>query len=245
MGILSFAVGVIALYVAVLLLKRYKKTPQTATLYVAIANLSWSFVFLFASLIYLLAGMDLALGQILQVMMYDSIFATVIFIYMFARKAFSTGKSRFDLFYIILGLMLAVIVAITASSYVEPFPDSVGGNYPAIILRTEHGLILFAYVVPTIVGIVILAFRVASRLGDKLFARGFQVIGLGLICSLVTMVCDTIATLVISDAVGYALALYAQWIFNLLATLFLYVGWTMPGWFQRRYGVKADKLTST
>ncbi len=237
-GILSFAVGIITLYVSILLLKRYRKKPQRATLYISFAILSWSMSFLLASHIYSSAGWSLALAQILQVIMYGCGFTAVIFLYLFAREAFFTRKSKFYYFYIILGLILVVLLGIPGSSYVDRFPDSIGGNYPAIILTTGFGLVMAIYVIPTLIFIVISAFRVASRLGNKLFARGFQVIGLGLIIALGAIASDTIATLLITDAVGYALALLSQWICDLLASICTYVGWTMPGWFQRRYGVK-------
>ncbi|MEX2758353.1 MAG: hypothetical protein Q6365_023460 [Candidatus Sigynarchaeota archaeon] len=238
-GILAFTAGIIAAYMSVLLFKRNKLKPQKATLYVFFATFSWTIVFFLASQIYFFAGMNLALAYVLQVMMYGSIFSAVIFLYMFARKTFFREKTRFYVAYIILGIVLVVILAATESSYVEPFPDSIGGDFPAVILKTEQGLVLVAYVVPTLVGIAVSDFNVASRLEDKLFARGFQVIGFGLIIALITMGCDTVATLVISSAIGYALALYAQWILNVLAAVFLYVGWTMPGWFQRRYGTRS------
>ena len=146
--------------------------------------------------------------------------------------------------YIILGIILIVMLGITESSYVDLFPDSIGGNYPAILLKAEYGLIMFVYAVPSLIVIVISAFKVASRLEDKLFARGFQVIGLGLISALGAMVCDTVATLVITDPIGYALALYIQWIFDLLASILLYVGWIIPGWFQRINKIKTGNVAS-
>jgi len=182
--------------------------------------------------------MNLALGQINQDIMYGLGFSALIFFYLFAREAFFKKKSKFYLFYIILGIILILMLGITESSYVDSFPDSLGGNYPAIILKAGYGVIMFVYAVPNLINIVISAFRVASRLENKLFARGFQVIGLGVIIELCAMVCDTVATLAITNAVGYAIALFAQWICDLLASTLLYVGWIMPGWFQRMHGVK-------
>ncbi|MBN2151444.1 MAG: hypothetical protein JW839_08365 [Candidatus Lokiarchaeota archaeon] len=238
-AILAFAAGVIAACMSALLFKRNRIQPQKATIYVALATASWSMLFLLASQIYLFAGMSLGLAYVLQVIMYGSMISAVTFLFMFARKAFFAGKTRIYVVYIILGIILVVILGATDSSYVEPFPDSIGGDYPAIILKTEHGLILAAYVLPTLVGIAVSAFKVASRLEDRLYSRGFQVIGLGLVISLITILCDTVATLVISSTIGYAIALYAQWVLNVFAAAFLYVGWTMPGWFQRIYGGKA------
>nr|MDO8085231.1 hypothetical protein [Candidatus Sigynarchaeum springense] len=237
-AILALAACVIAAYISVLLFKRNKIKPQKATIYVALATFSWSMLFFFASQIYLFAGMNLGMAYVLQVIMYGSMILAVIFLFMFARKAFFAGKTRIYVLYIALGIFLAVILGVTDSSYIEAFPDSIGGDYPAIILKTEYGLLLAAYVVPTLVGISLSAFKVSSRLGERLFSRGFQVIGLGLVIALITILCDTVATLLISNIIGYAIALSAQWILNVFSAISLYVGWTMPGWFQRRYGLK-------
>ncbi len=232
-----------------MLIQRYKKNPQRATLYIAFTNLSWSMLAFCASYIYLFAGIDLAFAVFSQVVMYGSLLSGVIFTYMFARKAFFTEEKKFLLIYVILGIILIVFLAIPGSSFEDHFPDSIGigpdDTYPALILTSEFGLVVAVYIFPTLVGVMISAFRVASRLGDKLYARGFQFIGIGEALILGSFACDTIATLFIADVVGYAIALYSQWTLNVVASILVYVGYTMPGWFQRMYGGKTGHVTPT
>ncbi len=243
-GILALVVGSIIMYVSIMLMRRNKKTPQKSTVYLTFATISWSIGVLVVSFIYLYAGTYLDLAKIFQVVMYGSIFSGIIFTYMFARNIFFKEHTKFYVVYVILGIIAIVILGITDSSYVDKFPDSVGGNFPAIILKTEYSIILVVYMIPTLIGIVVGAFRTAKRINEKIYARGFQVIGLGQIFTLLTFVCDTIATVLITDAVGYAVFLYAQWICTLFATICLYVGWTMPGWFKRLYGIKTENVAS-
>ncbi len=244
-GYLAIGLGVIVTYLSVLLMIRYKKKPEKATAYITFANLSWAIACFTASVIYLFGGNNLVIGTVFQVIMYGSIFTATIFTYMFARKNFFKEKTKFYIVYILLGIVAIVILGVFKTSDEIRFPDSVDGNYWAIILKTEYSLILVAYLIPTIIGITVTVFKSAARVADNLYARGLQVIGYGQIFILGSFIADTIATLAITDITGYAISLFVQWICALIASICLYVGWTMPGWFKAMYSAKTESVAST
>jgi hypothetical protein len=72
---------------------------------------------------------------------------------------------------------------------------------------------------------------------EPVFRAGFRTIGYGNIFVLGSFSCDSIASIVITDSLLYGLFLDLQWIFAIVATVLLFLGWTMPSWFKKLYHI--------
>ncbi len=238
-GTLSFIAGVFTFILSLSLIRRYIQRKQKPTIYLTFANLSWSMVCFTASYIYFFAGTRLAQAQIIQIVMYGAVLSATIFTFLFARKIFFKAVTRWYIPYVIVGILALIILALPGSNYVDYFPDDI--TYPAIILNVEYGLVLLIYLIPTMIGITYRAFKTAKKMEEPVFQAGFRTIGYGNIFVLGSFSCDTIASIVITDSLLYGLFLDLQWIFAIVATVLLFLGWTMPGWFKKLYHLPKEE----
>jgi hypothetical protein len=238
-GILALVAASFTILLAILITKKYLNKKQKATAYLTLAIYFWALTTLTASIIYLFAGNTIELAIKLQVIMYGCVFAANIFTYMFARNVLFKQKTGWWRWYIILGIICILILGIADSSEAIPFPDST--DYYAIVLKLEYSMILVVYLVPIIIRIVIVAFKTSKRMEQSGYKVGFRLIGWGQIFILCIFICDTIAGFFFDNATMYAIFLYLQWIFGVLASVSLYVGWVLPKWVKNLFNIEEDQ----
>jgi hypothetical protein len=234
-GILSIIIGFLMSYIGALLIAKYRQKRQKATLYLMISTFAWALCSWTASVIYLTAGDNVDTAKTVQIFMYGLVFTATIFTYMFARKIFFVVKTQWYKLYVLVGIIAIIIIGLSDSSDTINFPDST--NYPAINLKTEYSLILVAYILPTLIGIMVVALKTAKKMEEKGYLLGFRLIGFSQFFIFLVFVCDAIASANITDPVLYAFFLYMQWIVALVASICSYVGWALPPWFKRIYKI--------
>ena len=106
------------------------------------------------STIYFIAGSNLNLAYILQVLVYACVFFGNVLTFYFAREIFFPKMQlKWIHLYGILGIIIISIIALGDSSYTKIFPDST--DYPSVALRPVYSLIVIIYLFPVILGIMI------------------------------------------------------------------------------------------
>jgi len=193
----------------------------------------------FACSTYLFATIPFDQLRLLQIMVYVCIVLATMFTYLFASLVFFEGKTHWNILYILLGIVVIIILVLSGSIYRERFPDD--PEYYALVLNTEFGLILVLYLIPTMIGITIIAFKSANKMTETHFRVGFRIIGFGNIFILCAMTCDTFSSIVGTDPLIFSFFVCALWIFAILATVFYFLGWTMPEWFKKIVRIKTEK----
>jgi len=144
---------------------------------------------------------------------------TNVFIFAFINDIFLEGKkTNFMLFFgMFNGITIGMILITTNTS-----PDTYDNIYPfvvyhAILSLLTNGLLIYY------------GFKEASAQEEKLPKTGFTLIGLFGVFAMLVFILFAIDV----QWRNYSPAYYAGWISAGLATLFGYIGYTMPNWFKR------------
>jgi len=230
-GISSTVVAVIAIVLCFIkIIPKYRERRQMATLYLCLTFFGWAGACLSATTVYFTAGFSLDVGGIFQKSIYTCIFAATIFTFLFASEIFFTIKKMWNWIYIAIGIICILIIDIFGSSeisFVQP------ENYPVLDLETTFGLILLAYLLPTLIGIFITARNTSKRLDESapnrdLFKVGYNLIGWAQVFTFFVFIVDTIATSAITIPALYSLFLILTWVFALFAVFCYYEGALLP-----------------
>ncbi len=216
--------------------KKYKEKRQKPTLYLFYSILGWNITSWCATVVYFIAGYALDIAIIFQKLIYIWIFVGTIWMFLFAREIFFHTKKIWLAIYLAIGAVCIVILAIFELSdifFLEP------EHYPVLILKTEFGIILVGYLVPTFLGIFISAWRSAKRVEDPLYRVGYKFIAWGQLFIIFTFIVDTFRTFAIRElGTGGDVFLVLTWIFPLFGVTFYYLGWILPdslrAWIQGR-----------
>jgi len=207
-GILSSAIGCLILIVCLLFVVRYKRRKARSILYLALSTFSWLGATWSATVIYLLAGWNLQVAIISQKLVYSFVFTGTICTLFFARDIFyEKARKTFFQAYMIIGVVIITIMLVLDSVDIQGFPDE--PSYPLLTIAIEYSLILVVFIIPVVLGILIVALRLRARTSDNMSRAGLELIAGGQFSILLTFVVDTLATFFIGDIILYQVFLYA------------------------------------
>ena len=229
-GYLALFSAFVILIVNLVLIKKYREKKRTSTLYLILSIFGWMGAILSAMIIYWIAGFNLDVAIFFQKLVYAFVFGATILTFLFASKVFFEPKKLLVYIYIAIGATMVLLMLIDDSVEITTFPD--GSGYPLLTIDLLYSLLIVVYVVPTVLGICVVAIRL-SRKVEGLEKLAFKIIGIGQIMLLLTFVIDTLATVFIDDLGLYSMFLYLTWIAPMIASIFYYLGWTLPMWFKK------------
>ncbi|MBN2154010.1 MAG: hypothetical protein JW839_21310 [Candidatus Lokiarchaeota archaeon] len=228
-GIVSLITGVLILAVCAMFLLRYAKRKAKSVLYLSLSTVSWLGATWSATVIYLLAGLNLDLAMAFQKFVYAFVFAGTTFTLYFAYEIFyEKARKLFLNAYTIASISIVAVMLALDSVDVGGFPDDT--SYPLLTIAIEYSLIVVVFIIPVVLGILVIALRMRARSSDKVSRAGLGLIAGGQISILLTFVVDTIASLLVEDEALYPAFLYATWLFPLAGVVMYYLGWIMPEW---------------
>lgn len=231
-GIFTLVSGVVIFYICIKFVMNYRRKKNTSTRYLTVSVAAWLGATWSAMLIYFFAGSNLTLAIISQKLVYLFVFLGTILTFLFGSTIFFKLKKIWIIIYVILGILAVTVMVFSDSVEQAVFPD--GSGYPLLTIAFEYSLLIVFYVVPTTIGLMIVALRLSRRVtGHE--QVGLRIIALGQLMILVTFVVDTIATLVIDDVILYSIFLYSTWVFPMLGAIFYDIGWMLPEWLKKRY----------
>ncbi|MEX2682517.1 MAG: hypothetical protein Q6373_013035 [Candidatus Sigynarchaeota archaeon] len=232
-GMLSLFIGILILAVCVMFVIRYTKRKAKSILYLTFSVLSWLGATWSATVIYLLAGWNLQVAIVSQKLVYTFVFTGTICTLFFARAIFfEKAKNTFFQAYMIIGIVIITVMLVLDSVDVQGFPDE--PSYPLLTIAMEYSLIVVVFIIPVVLGILVIALRLRARTSDNVSRAGLGFIAGGQFSILLTFVVDTLATAFIGDIILYQVFLYATWIPPLVGVFLYYLGWIMPDWLKRR-----------
>lgn len=230
-GILSLVTGAVMVVVSLLFVKRYAERKKRTLLLLALSTLSWMGASWSATVIYLLAGDMLELAMFFQQLVYAFVFAASMFTFLFAREIFfEKAPKAFIVGYLAVGCVIIISKFLLDSVEVTGFPDD--PSYPLLTISLAYSLIVIVFLLPVILGIMIVSMRAARKTMDRVSRIGLQLISAGQLFVLLTFIADALASAFIDEAVLYAMFLYLTWIFPLGGTACYYLGWVMPAPFK-------------
>ncbi len=239
-GIISIIAGFLIMLVDLKVWGKYKEKKQKPTLYLFFAIMGWVIASWDATVVYISAGFALEVAQVFQKIMYAGVFIGTIFMARFAAEIFFHIKKKWMWIYIGIGIGLVAILAIFPLSEVVDL-----GGYPVLLLNLDFSLVLVAYLFPTFLGIFIMARRASRKIEDPIYQVGYIFIALGNLIPIATFIIDTIATIVIDDAVLYPLFLALTWVFPLFGAIMYYLGWILPDGLRKRIEARQVRSHTT
>jgi hypothetical protein len=120
----------------------------------------------------------------------------------------------------------------TDSVVIDTFPD--GSGYPLLTITVGFSVLVVLYLVPTLIGIFVMAITVSRKVEERIYKFGFRLIAGGQLMILCTFIVDTLASLFMDQIAVYTLFLVLTWVFPLVAAILYYLGWIMPEWFKSK-----------
>lgn len=234
-GIFSLAVGCAMVVIAGKILQRYREKKQRATLYLLLSILGFIGSSWFGTATYFLAPEAIEAARVTNKLIYTCVFLGTIFTYLFASKIFFQPKKWHNALYITIGIACIVLINATESSELQYI-----GEYPVLLLRIYYSAVLLGFMVPTFLGIFLVALRTSRKVEDPLYQAGYRMIAYAEIQPLLTFVADACASLFMDVPTIYTLFLMLTWIFPGIAAVFYYLGWILPQWFRDRVAGKGQ-----
>ena len=235
-GVMSLIGALITLLILFLLIQRYFIKKKKNTLFLVGSIVSWLATFIFATNIYFFSEENLSWVILCQKLVYVGVFLGTMFTFQFSQEIFFTIKKKWIFLYWGIGLIVIILTLILDSVEISVFPD--GSNYPLLTISFEFSIMVVLYILPTLVSICYYALQTAKKVEDKAYRLGFKIIAFGQIMIFATFIADTVASLFTATLILYALMLYLTWIFPLFAVVCYYLGWIMPSWFRKKYGLE-------
>ncbi|GAB4318921.1 MAG: hypothetical protein Kow0069_22190 [Promethearchaeota archaeon] len=227
-GIMSLVAGAANLALCLMALAKWREKRASPTLFLALSAAAYSGACWFGTITYFTSPFSLSVATITNALIYVTVFAATIFMFLFARIFFEPKRWQ-EVLYVATGAAVALVIAVTDSVYI----DSVG-DYPVIVLKDAYAVAVLAYLVPTYLGIFSSARRARARIDEPVYRAGFGYVSIGVLMPLLTFVADTGATLTKDLDAIYTIFLMLTWVFPILATTFMYLGYMLPGWLRAR-----------
>ncbi|NMC08490.1 MAG: hypothetical protein GYA24_24995 [Candidatus Lokiarchaeota archaeon] len=232
-GISSLCTGALILAIIVLFIYRYVKKRARSIFYLALSTCSWLGATWSATAIYLLAGWNLPLAIVCQKLVYAFVFAGIVFTLYFAFEIFYENVKRVFLHvYTTVAIIIISTVFLLDTVDIQAFPDDLA--YPLLTIAFEYSIIVVIFIIPVVLGILVVVLKMLTRTTDKVSRAGLKFIAGGQFSILLTFVVDTLATVFSTDAVLYPVFLYATWAFPGIGAFLYYLGWIMPDWLKKR-----------
>jgi hypothetical protein len=230
------------LAVCMLFLARYAKKKAKSILFLSLSTFSWLGATWSATVIYLLAGWNLDLAIVSQKLVYAFVFGGTIFTLYFAYEIFyEKARKIFLRAYTVAGITIIAVMFIFGAVDIQAFPDEI--NFPLLTIAMEYSIIVVIFIIPVVLGILIVALKMRARTTDKIARAGLGLIAGGQFSILLTFIVDTLATAFLSDVTLYPVFLYATWMFPLVGIFMYYLGWIMPEWLKKKIGVTKEHRT--
>lgn len=232
-GIMSIICGIFMLLISSLIFKRLLERKQRSTLYLGLSTTSFAIASFAVVICYFFAETNLNWAIFAQKLVYVCVLAGCMMTFLFAHQIFFEKTKKIWIYmYILIGIIATIVLFATDSVVIETFPD--GSGYPLLTIAVGFSVLVVLYLVPTIIGIFVMAIAVSRKVEEKIYKIGFRLIAGGQLMILCTFIVDTLASLFMDMITVYTIFLVLTWVFPLIAAIFYYLGWIMPVWFKTK-----------
>ncbi len=240
--IFEFIVFIIILYLSKLIYSKYKERKTIPTLFLALALFSIAlapfiaFTGLFSWMIlWIINGFNPTLSPdyysismpigFLFVILYD------IFLIFFTIHIFWDKNNKKAIPFIIVGIIIAILLFLPNNYYgVDPGPN----DPPSIRAYTQGVYFIYNLIIYIIVAIF--AFREAIRIEERVYKIGFECIAFAQLSNIIiflSFLCDAIILLFNPASPGYSIFVVIAWIFAVVSSILVYLGFILPDWFKK------------
>ncbi|MHA1732578.1 MAG: hypothetical protein ACTSU5_11595 [Promethearchaeota archaeon] len=232
---MSAAAGVFALLITLKILARYmgkdKGSRNSATLFLVGGLFFWVAVCFLALTTYAVGTVDAGVAKRTNQVMYSCIILATMLTYLFAARVFFEPKNSWTAVYLAVGLAYILVFQVINPVTVEAIGT---GGFVVVVLEDLYGILLVAYLVPTLVGIFLVAKRTARKMEDPVYKAGYKYIGWGQIAILLVLVMDTLASVFLDQQALYVSFLVLTWVWPIVSAYLQYLGWILPDWLRKR-----------
>lgn len=237
-GIMSLIASAAIGFLGSKMLQKWKAKKNKATLYLLLSTIAYLVTCLSGTITYFTAPYNIEVARLTNKIIYSAIFLATMLMFMFATEIFFEPAKHWVFIYLLLGFVIIAVINI-----MDSVTEQYIGEYPVLILKDLFVLLLVGYLVPTNVGLFLVARRASTRIEDPLYQAGYRAIALGELNPILAFVADAAASLTMEYQFLYTVFLLLTWVFPMIAIYFLYAGYILPDWFKKRVSQTLQKKT--